>query len=194
MAELASVGLGHQGPGQAVCLSAQLTPDKFRARGYIAPLVTAAHLELAAVVLVEVCEVVALEQLVGELSEGHALASLSAESLLDRILGHHIIDGDELAYLAGEVEESPVLHPVVVVDQNGGVGSLALKVNEPGELGLDALLVVTEGILVEKIALLRLHRGVADHAGSSSDKGDRAVAGVLEVLEHHDADQMADVQ
>ena len=76
LAELASVGLGHQGPGQAVCLSAQLTPDKFRAGGYIAPLVTAAHLELAAVVLVEVCEVVALEQLVGELSEGHALASL----------------------------------------------------------------------------------------------------------------------
>ena len=56
------------------------------------------------------------------------------------------------------------------------------------------LLVVTEGLLVEKIALLRLHRGVAYHARSSSDKGDGAVAGVLEVLEHHDADQMADVQ
>ena len=55
-------------------------------------------------------------------------------------------------------------------------------------------LVVTEGLLVEKIALLGLHRGVADHAGSSSDKGDRAVAGVLEMLEHHYADQMTDVQ
>ena len=160
----------------------------------VAPLVAAAHLELAAVVLVEVCEVVTLEELVGELGERHALAALSAESLLDGVLGHHVVDGNQLAYLAGEVEESPVLHPVVVVDQNGGVGSVALEVDELGELGLDALLVVAQGRLVEKVALLGLHRGVADHAGGSADEGDGTMAGVLEVLEHHDADQMTDVQ
>ena len=140
--------------------------------------------------LIEIQEVVALKKLVGELREGHTLASLPAESLLDRILGHHVVDGDELAYLAGEVEESPVLHPVVVVDQYGGVGSVALEVDELGELGLDALLVVAQGSLVEKVALLGLHRGVADHAGGSADKRHRPVSRILKMLKHHNAYQM----
>ena len=65
---------------------------------------------------------------------------------------------------------------------------------ELGELGLDALLVVAQSVLVEEVALLGFHGRVAYHARSSADKGDGAVAGVLEVLEHHDADQVADMQ
>ena len=81
-------------------------------------------------VLVEPEEVVALQQLVGELSEAEAVAGGAVEALLHAVLGHHVVDGDVLAHLACEVEEGEVLHPVVVVHHLGGVGLLRLEVQE----------------------------------------------------------------
>ena len=195
LAELGAVGLGNQGAGDGERLGfgTQLAADELGARGDVAPLVGTAELDFAVHGLVEVQKVVALHELVGEFGERHAVA-LAVETLLDRILGHHIIDRNALADVADEIEERKLLHPVVVVDHDGGVGSVGLEIEQFGQLALDGLLVVTQRLLVEQVALLRLARGVADHARSAPDEGQRTMAAQLEVLENHHADQVADMQ
>ena len=74
------------------------------------------------------------------------------------------------------------------------VGGVAVEVEKLGQLAAYALLVVAQGGLVDEHALLRLHRGVAYHAGGAAYEGDGPVAGALEVLEHHDAHQVAYMQ
>ena len=56
---------------------------------------------------------------------------------------------------------------------------------------LDAIDIVGEGLLIEKIALSTLHRRVANHSGSTSYKSVRFIAASLEVLEYHYADKMS---
>ena len=71
LAKLLAVGLGDKRTGEAVGfgLRAQGATYELGACGHVAPLVVTAELELHSVSLVEVEEVVALEQLVGELGE-----------------------------------------------------------------------------------------------------------------------------
>ena len=92
---------------------------------------------------VEVNIVVALEELIGKLGERHTLASFAVEALLYRVFSHHIVDGDEFTYLACEIKEGVILHPVVVVDEFRCVFAFA-EVEEALQLLLDALLVVAE--------------------------------------------------
>ena len=75
LSELCSVGLADEwaGEGERVGL-AEHPADELSAGGDVAPLVASAKLETAALVLVEPEIVVALEQLVAELGEGHSLA------------------------------------------------------------------------------------------------------------------------
>ena len=138
-------------------------------------------------------EVVALNQLVGELGERHAVA-LAVEALLDRVLGHHVVDGDALADVTDEIEERELLHPVVVVDHLCGIRGVRLEIEQFGQLAFDRILIVAEGLLVEQVALLRLARGVADHARGTADERQRTVAAHLEMLEDHHTYQMADMQ
>ena len=144
--------------------------------------------------LIEVEEVVALEQLVGELGERHTVVGIGSQALLDAVLCHHVVDGDVLADVADEAQEGEILHPVIVVHHDGVVRSIAVKVQELGQLLADALLVVTQGLLVDELALLRLHRGVTDHARGTTDQGYGTMSGTLQVLEHHHAHEVADVQ
>ena len=194
LAKLGAVGLGDQGAGDGIGLAAVHAAYELGAGGDVAPLVAAAHLQLAALGAVQVQEVVALQQLVGELGERHAVVGVGGQALLDRVLGHHVVDGDVLANVAYELQEAVVFHPVVVVDQDGVVGGVAVEVEKLGQLAAYALLVVAQGGLVDEHALLRLHRGVAYHAGGAAYEGDGPVAGALEVLEHHDAHQVAYMQ
>ena len=99
-----------------------------------------------------------------------------------------------LADIADEVDEAVVLHPVVVVHEFGLVGGVGFEVQEAGELRLDAGDVVVQGGLVQEVALRRLHRRVADHAGGAAHEGDGFVAAALEMLQDHHADKVADMQ
>ena len=158
-------------------------------------MVGAAQLQLAVLMLVEVEVVVALQELVGELGERHALGTILArETTLYRILRHHIVDGDELADVANEVKEREVLHPVVVVDELGVVGSIALEVEELGQLLADAFLVVTKHRLIDEHALLRLARRIANHTRGTTNQRIRLMTTTLEMPEHHHANKVADVQ
>ena len=139
-------------------------------------------------------EVVSLQELVGEFREGKAVAGLTVESALHAVLGHHVVDGDMLAYFACEVEEGIILHPVVVVHQLGGIGRPALKVEEAGQLRLDAAHVVAQHVLRQQIALGTLSRGIANHSRRAAHEGQRLVSRALKVAEHHHAAEVADVQ
>ena len=139
-------------------------------------------------------EVVALEELVGKFGEGKAVAGLTVEALLHAVLGHHVVDGDVLADLAGEVEEGEVLHPVVVVHEFGRVGRVGVEVEEVRKLLLDTFHVVAEHIFGEEVALGTLARGVANHARGAAHEGEGLVARALEVAEHHHGAEVSDME
>ncbi len=194
LAELAAIGLGDERTDQCEGFASLHATDELRAGGDVAPLVGAAHLQAHALLAVEVQEVIALQQLVGELGEGHPFTGLAAQSLLHRVFRHHVVDGEVLADVADEVEKGVVFHPVVVVHQDGPVGDVALEIEEPGQLLLDGLLVVAQRSLVEQVALGGLHGGVTDHAGGTAYQGDGRVPGALQVLQHHHPHQVTDMQ
>lgn len=130
---------------------------RLRAGGDVAPLVGAAQLDFAVHRLVEVQEVVALNQLVGEFGERHAVA-LAVEAFLHGVFGHHVVDGDALADVADEIEEREFLHPVVVVDQRGGVRGVGVEVEQFGQLAFDRLLIVTQGLSSSRLRSCDLPR------------------------------------
>ena len=51
-----------------------------------------------------------------------------------------------------------------------------------------------ERVGVEQVALVRASAGVADHAGGTTDQGDRTMAEVLETTQHEQRHQVADVE
>ena len=196
LAELLAVGFGDERAGEAKGFSvvAERAADELCTGGHVAPLVVAAKLQAHTIVLILIKEVVALEQLIGELSEGQTVAGLAVETFLHAVLGHHIVDGDVLSDVAHEVEELIVLHPVVVVDQLGLVGLRTVEVEELADLLLDGLLVVIERVLVEEVALLALARRIADHTRGTADEQIRLMSAALQVTQHHDAAKVSDMQ
>ena len=84
---------------------------------------------------VEAQEVVGLQQHVAELGVGDALLG-SLEAGLDRLLGHHLVDGEVLADVAQVLEHRQRAEPVGVVEQQGPALG---QVEEPPQLGPDAL-------------------------------------------------------
>ena len=193
LTELRAVGLLNQRAGDSVGLATQLSADQLGTRSDVAPLIRTTQLNLATECLVQVQEVVALQQLIGELGERHTVA-LAIEALLDRILGHHIVYGDHLTDVACEIEEGEVLHPIVVIYEQGSVRRVAVEVDQLRELSLDSLLIVAQRCLVEQVTLLRLTARVADHTRSTAHQCDRTVAATLKMFQDHNAHQVADMQ
>ena len=99
-----------------------------------------------------------------------------------------------LADVADEIDEAVVLHPVVVVYELGLVGGVGIKVQETGQLGLEAGHIVGKRFFVQQVAFRAFHGRVSDHAGGTADEGDGLVAAALEVFQNHHAYQVADVQ
>ena len=168
--------------------------DQLHTGGDIAPLVGATELETDILRLIEVQVVVSLEELVGEFGKGESLDGICLETLPHRLLRHHIIDRDVLTDIADEVEETVVLHPVVVIDQHRCILGIAVEVEELLQLLLDAGLIVLQRLLIEEVTLLGLTRGVTDHTGSATDEGDGSVTGALQVPQHHNTHQVTDMK
>ena len=85
------------------------------------------------------------------------------------------------SHLTSKVEESEILHPVIVVHHLCSIGFLAVKVEELSHLLFDTLLIVAEGLVVEEVTLLTLSRGVTNHTRCSSHEDDRLMSTALEV-------------
>ena len=99
-----------------------------------------------------------------------------------------------LADLTGEVKESHIFCPVIVIDHLRFIGGVALEIKEFGELFLDRLLIMAKSLLIEEITLRALSGGVADHSCSPADKCERLMSATLEMTEHHDSAEMSDVK
>ena len=196
LTELLAVALRDERTGECEGLDivTQRAADEFRASSHVAPLVVTAELEFYAFMLIEIKEVVALQKLVGELGEGKTVASSSVQALLYAVLCHHVVDGDMLSHLACEVEEGEVLHPVVVVDHFGSVGLGGFEIEETSHLLFNALLVVTQRLIVQQVALLRLSRGVANHTSSTTNEDDGLMTTALQMTQHHDTAEVSDVE
>ena len=102
--------------------------DEVDARKDVAPLVGAADLQLATVVLVQPPVVVGLQQHVRELGVRDAVLALDPGA--DRLAGEHLVDGDVLADVAEEGQQRDVTGPLVVVDER----PLALGSEHPRDL------------------------------------------------------------
>jgi hypothetical protein len=86
-----------------------------------------------------------------------------------------------LPYLTGKVQESKILHPVIVIHQFGFVRSIALKVKELSQLFLDASHIMTQCFLGQQIALLRFAGRVTDHTGRAAHQCQRLMTATLEM-------------
>ena len=190
LAELLAVGIAHQGDGEAVDFGLGLqAADEVGAGGDVAPLVGAAHLQGAAILLIKMVEVVALENLVGELREGHGVR-LRVQTLLDGILGQHGLHAEEGAHLAQEGKDGVVLVPIIVVHHDGRVGR-AVEVEEAREVFLDALQILLELLHGEEVTLGGTAGRVADHARGAANEGNHAVARALELSKGLDGNVVA---
>ncbi len=148
LAQLGAVDGSEEGPAQRMGGGTLATPDEIDARQDVAPLVRAAHLQLAAVVPVEVVVVVGLQQHVAELGVGDAM--LPRHPSLHALPGDHLVDRDVLADVTQEVQEAQLPRPVEVVHQRPG----PLWPQDSGDLGLDGGHVGRERLDVEQVPLL----------------------------------------
>ena len=111
--------LGNQrtSEAEALCVVTQCAVNQLSTGSHVTPLVVTTQLETNTILFILIEEVVALEQLIGELSERQAVASLTVQALLHAILRHHVVYSDMLTNHTSEIKEGEVLHPVVVVHQ-----------------------------------------------------------------------------
>ena len=100
LAHLLALAVHQQRDGHGVRVLAELPADQLRAAEHIAPLVVAAELHIAAVVLEEVIEVVGLHDHVVELKEAQALF----HTLLVALGAEHIVDAEARAHLAQQLD------------------------------------------------------------------------------------------
>ncbi len=115
LAHLLALGVQQQGDGHGIGILAQLAADQLRAAQHVAPLVVAAELHVAAVVLEHVVEVVALHDHVVELQEGQTLL----HALLVALGAQHVVHGEAGAHLAQQFNVVQVQQPVGVVQHQG---------------------------------------------------------------------------
>ena len=158
-------------------------PDQLRAAQHIAPLVVAAELHIAAVVLEHIVEIVALHDHVVELQEAQALL----HALLIALGPQHIVDGEAGTYLTQQIHVIQLQQPVGVVEHDG----LALtELDKALHLALEALGVVVDILLGEHLPHIGAAGGVTDHGGAAADEGDGLVARHLQALHQSQGHEM----
>ena len=86
----------------------------------VAPLVGTADFQNRAVAFVQFGKVVALQQGIGEFGEGNTHI-VALDTLFDRFLVQHGVDGEMLADVAQEVEAVHAAEPVGIIGHNGRI-------------------------------------------------------------------------
>ena len=97
------------------------------------------------------------------------------------------------AVVAQEIDVVELVEPVGVVDENGVIVALT-EAHEFAEHQLDAADIGGDLCVGEKLARLVLAGGIADLGGAAADQHDRPVPGLLQFAQHHDAEQIADME
>ena len=192
LAELLPLRVEKQGEGDAVALAAGFFAREVHASDDVHLLVVAAHLQGAAVFVVEVVVVKGLKQYIRKLRVGdrfvgveHAAAHIFA---VDEETDRKVFSG-----IAQELDVVFIFEPIVVVDEQGAVIS-AFEIKEMLELLRDAGDIVEYLLLGEQVSLGALPRGVADAPRAAAGDGYRPVPQALEPRESHDGDEVPYVE
>ena len=191
LAELLSRRIEEQRKRQAERRLAAHLVHEIGTRRDVAPLVGAADFHLAAKGVVEMQEVVALEDLIAELCEGQRAVG-RLETLLHALLREHLRHAEVDRDVTQELNRGGTLVPIVVVDEDRGIGTL--EVEHAGEILTDALLVLLDLLDRQHIALGRLAGRIANQTGRSAHQCDDLVSGHLETLQNHDGNEVAGLQ
>ena len=187
LAHLLALGVEQQGDGHGVGVLAQLAADELGAAQHIGPLIVAAELHIAAVVLEQVVEVVGLHDHVVELQEGETLL----HALLIALGPEHIVHREAGAHIPQHLNVVQLQQPVGVVHHLG----LALaELDEAFHLLLEAVAVVLDGLRGHHAAHIGAAGGVADIASAAADQGDGAVARHLEPLHQAQGHEVAHME
>ena len=136
LAHLLAVARHDEGEGEAEALGALDPADELDARDDVAPLIVAPDLEAAAVALVELEEIVALEELIVELDEGEP----GLHPHLVGLEGEHAVDREMPADVAQEVDVVEVGEPILVV---GGEQGLPVELQEVVDLTEEELVLAS---------------------------------------------------
>ena len=140
----------------------QLPPDELRAAQHIGPLVVAAELHIAAVVLEEVVEVIGLHGHIVELQEGQALF----HPLLKALRPEHVVDREAGADVPDELHVVEIQEPVGIVHHLRLAGS---EFNKALHLLFEAGAVVRNDLPGHHGTHVRPAGGVSDHGRPAAD-------------------------
>lgn len=169
------------------------------ARHQITQLVAAAELNLAAVHLVEVVEVIRLEHLVGELGQAHAVRALQPG--LHAVPTQHGAHPEVPPDLRQEAHHVPVLVPAQVVQYShgaqlpGAILEIELVVGEnPLDALPDAAGVLLRSLRGQTLPLARFPARVSDLRRGSSEHSQDVMAGIPEVQEADESEQIAHME
>jgi hypothetical protein len=157
-------------------------------RGDVAPLVAAAHLQLAALGLEQVPEVVRLDQHVAELGVRDPLGHPARH----RLLLQHAPHPEVPSRVAQELHQREPSEPVGVVPEPGGVGTLERE--KPLQLAHQRPGVSVDLVERHDRALGALAAGVTHHAGPTAHQRDGDMSLPLQPGHPHHGDKVADVQ
>ena len=113
------------GLGEHVHVHAAHLVDQIQTGGEVAPLVGAADLQHAMVLVEQVQEVVALQHLIAELSEGDAF--LGVEATGHGVLGEHGAHTEILADVTQEVDDVHRSGPIVVGHETYRIAAFGLE-------------------------------------------------------------------
>ena len=186
-AHFLALAVEQQGNGHGIGVPAGFFTDQFCSAEHVAPLIVAAELHVAAVMLVEVPEVVRLHDHVVELQK----AQPAFHALLVTFGPQHVVDREAGAHLAQQIDVFQVQQPVGVVDDDGLVRP---EVDKPADLLEKAVAIVPDGFRREHRAHVGAAGRVADIAGAAAEQHHRLVAGQLQALHQAQGHKMAHVQ
>ena len=186
-AHLFALRIRQQCDGHGVGVLAQLTANQLGAAQHVAPLVIAAELHVAAVMLEHVVEVVGLHDHVVEFQEGQALF----HALLVALGAQHVVHTETGTHFPQKFHVVQIQQPVGIVQHQGL--SLA-EVNKALHLTLKALGIVGDVLLGEHLAHVGAAAGVANHGGAAADEGNGLVSGHLQALHQRQSHKMAGSQ
>lgn len=179
---------GEQRGGEAIQLQPMHAPAQLQPVDDVAPLVRSAHLQHAAMALVQLHEIIGLKDHVVEFEEGERLLTLQPQ--LHGIEGEHAVDGEMRPHLAQHGDIFQLVQPIGIVDELGAGIEIKEGFKHPadgGDIGVDLL-------FGEHLARFILAGRIADLGGAAAHERNGVMPRALQGAQHHDGEQMAGMQ
>ena len=188
---LRAVGIGEQRRGEAEHLRPVDPAGEFDAVDDIAPLVRSAHLQAAGRAARQLQKIIGLEDHIVELKEAQRLFTVEAQ--LHAVEAQHPVDREMLADVAQERDIFQAVQPFGIVEQTS-VRRPVAEGQEAFEHAFDAGDILRDEVGRQQLARFVLEAGIPDLAGAAAHQHDRLVACLLQLAQHHDRHQMADME